>query len=379
MGSVEGPSITFPARRIVLWVLVLTCLLTNPLAAQTTGPTVIDFRVDNDTLFLEISLNAEAFLTGLDPTAEPLPQSADYEKLRRLVSSELEPHIKQFVKPWMQTLGADADGPVALSYEGARIPVAGDIGFPRISRVLLTGPLPVGASALRLSWPTGYGPVVLRQQGVEAPYTGYLKAGETSPLIPLAGGSGLDPAQTLRVFSTKAISQVLARGASQVLLALALVFLSLQIRVALVQLMMFSVALMIGLVIGLLKGAVIAPAWLQWALPALVVLMAVWNVLARRLGGFRVLVVGIAGLLHGFGLSFALTGIGIPPERVAPAVFGFGAGVLLALVIPAMLTFLVAVAISRSSHRLRSRVPVVASIVIAVLGAYLWIAPLLVT
>ncbi|WP_419738051.1 hypothetical protein [Ruegeria sp.] len=186
--------------RFLLILPVFLVLSTWSAKAQTT-PTIVEFWTKEDTLFLEVTLNAEMFLSGIDPETRPdFADDARYRELRRRVSSELEPEVRSFVKDWSGTLRVELAGPTRLSYEGVRIPIVGDPNTSRLSKLLLAAPLPEGASSLRLTWPEGHGPAVVKQQRVDAPYTGYLVAGEVSPLIPLQGGAALDPQQVLQVF-----------------------------------------------------------------------------------------------------------------------------------------------------------------------------------
>lgn len=349
--------------------------LSEQSVAQGSGPTVIDFWTKSDTLFLELSLNAEALLAGIDPAAPA--DTAQYRNLRRLVSSELEPQIREFVLPWMQTLQVDAAGPVALSYEGVRIPVVGDPTQPRVSKLLLTGALPNRAASLRLHWPEGFGPAVLRQQNVSAPYTAFLAAGETSPLIPLYGGASLSVEQTLRVFFAEGVTRVFPNGPKLILLALTLVFLSLRVRPVLTQLVTLSLGVLVGLGLAVYDVATLPLVIDAQTFTAAIVVLALWNLIWRRLQIWRVLAVLAVGLFAGFVLAQSLAAVGVPPDHLPPAILGYWAGVAGAIIAIAVGIFAVASLISGNSHRLRGRISVLASMLIAGVGIYWIVKPLL--
>ncbi len=366
-------------RVIVLAVLVAGGVLSKDSVAQSPSPTVIDFWTKSDTLFLEISLNAEAFVAGLDPTATPdVANNGQYRKLRATVSSELEPEVKAFTIDWMQTLHVEVGEPILLDYEGVSIPAVGDPDSVRVSKLLLTGPLPDGASSLRLTWPAGSGPVVLKQQHVAAPYSGYLEAGQTSPLIPLLGGASLTTQQTLQAYFAKGVAQVSATWYTQGLLVLALVFLSLNPRFVVAQMLFFSLGLVVGFGGGLLNWINVPPTIAVQASSVAIVVVSLWNLILRRLQVWRLLVVLAMGLLQGVILSAALRGMGVPPDHIAPAIFGFGAGVLLALWCAAAAAFGIGAVMSGRSERLRDRISATVSILIAAAGVYLIVTPLLV-
>jgi hypothetical protein len=360
--------------RLKVLVLSVVALLPSFALAQSPGPTIVEVWTKSDTLFLDISLNAEAFLAGIDPqSATGFDDNRHYKDLRQLVSSELEPKVKAFAKPWMQTLQVDVAGPVVLSYEGVSIPVVGDPKTVRISKLLLTAPLPDGASGFRLTWPDGSGSAVIKQQRVSAPYTGYLTGGQTTPVIPLQGGAALTTEQTLRTFVPKGLSEVLTSGPKPILLVLTLVFLSLNLRPFLMQLLFFSLGIVIGLGAGALDALSISAAAASQSLA--IVGLAVWNLISRRMQILRVIAVFAAGLLLGLALTFALTKIGVPPNHLPPAILGFAGGAVLALCAVAFAAFAASVVITGGSHRLQGRASILASMVIAGVGVFLTVEP----
>ncbi|MTI01670.1 HupE/UreJ family protein [Roseibium sp. RKSG952] len=369
--------LTIILRFCLIFILFFTALLTwsQQVTAQPASPTVVDFRVDGDRLFLDISMNAEAALVGGDPS-EAL-RSARYRELRRLVSTELESELHEFINSWKGTLQVDANGPIELSYEGSRIPVVGNPDVVRISRVLLTGELPSGASALRLTWPADSGPMVLKQQGVDAPYTGYLDGGETSPLIPLQGGAGLDARQTLETYFPKGISRVLPHGPEQIIFVLAMLFLSVRARPALIQYLIMVLGVTTAATLGTYQMIGVSEAASAQLLPITIVVVAVWNLFARRLGFLRVFLVFLAALPHGIALSDSLSKVGIPPDRVPPALLGYLSGALLAMLAIMISAYFVTLLLSRGSHRYRGRISILASMMIALIGVYLSLGPYL--
>ncbi|MEM6657474.1 MAG: HupE/UreJ family protein [Pseudomonadota bacterium] len=339
--------------------------------AQTPAPTVLDFWVRSDTLFLEITLNAEALLAGLDPSGSAkLSESSDYRTLRRLVSSELEPRVKAYAGTLASDLQVQADGPLALSYEGVRIPVVGDPQTPRISRLLLAAPVPAGATSLRLTWPAGLGPLVMRQQDVDAPYTGYLMAGETSPLIPLQGGAALSLQQTLQVFFPQGLRYALTGDLQLILLVVALVALSFHLRPVASQILFVSGGLVIGLALGVSGAVAVLQVMLVQTVTVSIVVLALWNLILRRLHVLRlVMVFGIGGLV-GLSLSYKLTDLGVPPDHLPAALLGYGAGVAGGLSAVALAVLAFGVVLSGQSQRRHGRLCVLTSISVAAIAVY---------
>ncbi len=359
-------------------VLALLVVLATPTLAQQNSRTTIDFEVRDGRLLVELSLNAEAMLAGILP--QEVAQGGDggsarYAQLRRLVSSELDDLVQDHIQDWKSSLRIDVNGPVDLSYEGARIPVVGDPEVPRISRVLLAGVLPAHASDLRLSWPEGNGPLVLRQQGVEAPYTGYLAGGEVSPRVPLKGGAGLGARQAADVYFRAGLLYVAGDGSRLLALALVLVFLSLGLRSVVLQLGVLGFGALVTLPLGMYDVLPTVPLTSWPVLSAALTILALWNLVTSRLGTWRLMFVLATGAILGLTLSETLSQLGVPPHHVAPAVLGFAAGTLAALVGAAFLIFAGVTIVLPGSPRLRGRVTTVASLLLAGLGLYWMVLP----
>ncbi|EEX10654.1 putative membrane protein [Ruegeria lacuscaerulensis ITI-1157] len=350
--------------------------LAGSAVAQGAGRTVVDFQVENDQVLLEITLNAEAFLTGLDPQVVAQggeSVSADYARLRRLPSSELEPLLHERVKAWKQELAIDANGSVALSYEGARIPVVGDPDQPRLSRILLAGPLPPEASELRLTWPVGFGPVVLRQKGVDAPYTGLLEGGETSPRISLRGGAGMGPQQAAKAYFKQGVARVVQGQMLLSALALVLVFLAPGVRPVLAQFAALTLGVLAALPLGVSRVVPSGEVGHWSAVAGTVAVLALWNLIGSRVRAGRLGAVFLAGSFLGLSLSSALAQTGMPSLHVVPALLAYSGGVLLAMASVAGLALAIMTVLLPDAARLRGRISTVASLMLAGLGLY-WVA-----
>lgn len=70
----------------------------------------------------------------------------------------------------------------------------------------------MAAQSLTLCGPDGSGDLVLRQQGVSDPFTGYIEGGGTSPPIPLAGGASTNGWQTFYPMFRSVLTTSCQRG-----------------------------------------------------------------------------------------------------------------------------------------------------------------------
>ncbi|SEJ08003.1 Hydrogenase/urease accessory protein HupE [Cribrihabitans marinus] len=348
----------------------------GPAAAHEVTPTIGDFSVEDGTLRLELRMNVEAFLAGIDldglDDTDEAAESPDYDALRKLDAPRLQPRIRAFALDWLDRLDVQAGGPVALSYEGASIPVVGNADLPRASTLLFTGPVPPGARALSLTWPDGAGALVLRQQGVEEPYTGYINGGETSPEIALAGGAAKTGWETFVDYIPVGFDHILPKGLDHILFVLGLFFLSPRLRPLIWQISAFTLAHTVTLALGALGVVRVDPGIVEPLIAASITFVALENVFARRLHAWRPLVVFGFGLLHGLGFASVLGEFGLPDAQFLPALIGFNIGVELGQLAVIALAFLSVGFWFRNKWWYRGRIAIPASVTIALIGAY-WV------
>ncbi|MCL6282032.1 HupE/UreJ family protein [Ruegeria sp. 2012CJ41-6] len=361
--------------RLRLWVLLssLWCLCAPALAHEVT-PSIADFSVSEGQLTMEFRLNVEAFLAGIDldgmSDTDESELSTNYDSYRAMGSAELEPLVRDFAIGWIETLAVDVGGPVDLSFEGVRIPVIGDTDLPRASHLLFAGGVPAAAREFRMTWPGGAGDLVLRQQGVKDPYTGYLKGGETSPAIALAGGAALGPMATFQAYVPIGFEHILPYGIDHILFVLGLFFLSPRLRPLVWQISAFTLAHTLTLALGTLGVVQVRPEIVEPLIALSIVFVALENIFVRRLYPWRVVVVFGFGLLHGLGFATVLGEYGLPAAQFIPALVGFNIGVEIGQLTVIAIAFLTVGLWFRDRSWYRGRIAIPASLVIAGIGAY---------
>ncbi len=358
----------FCAALSTLWLLVAGA------AAHEVTPTIGDLSVQDGQLRLELRLNVEAFVAGIDLDGMADTDASDlsdrYDDLRSMDSVSLERLVRDFASGWATTIRAEANGPISWAYEGIRIPVVGNPDLPRASELLLIGALPEGAQSVRITWPDGAGALVLRQQGVEQPYTGYLRGGETSPPIALGGGASRSAWEAFVAYVPVGFDHILPRGTDHILFVLGLFFLSPRLGPLLWQVSAFTVAHTVTLALGTLEVVTISPNIVEPLIALSIVFVAVENIFTRRLHRWRPLVVFGFGLLHGLGFASVLGEFGLPQDQFFAALLGFNAGVELGQLAVLAAAFLSVGLWFRNKYWYRGRIAIPASIVIALIGAY---------
>ncbi|WP_435659501.1 HupE/UreJ family protein [Leisingera caerulea] len=342
--------------------------------AHEVTPAIADFTIEDGRITLQVRLNAEAFVAGinLDGLADTnqTAQAADYDELRALGAEELEPMVQLFAEEWLETFSLLAGGPVELSVTRITIPEVGDASLPRASVLVFGGEIPPQAQSLRIAWPAGSGGVVLRQNGVAEPYTGYLQGGETSPPIPLGGGAAKTPVEAFMEYIPVGFTHILPKGLDHILFVLGLFFLSPRLKPLLLQVSVFTVAHTITLALGALGMVSVSAAIVEPLIALSIVFVAVENIFARKLHSWRTFVIFGFGLLHGLGFASVLGAFGLPENQFLPALIGFNVGVELGQLAVIAAAYL-GVRLWFGRHpKYRGRVAIPASVTIAMIGSY---------
>ncbi|WP_102874330.1 HupE/UreJ family protein [Phaeobacter inhibens] len=360
-------------RRLLLVLLFWSVSHSSGFAHEVT-PTIADFEISGDQLTMDLRINAEAFVAGIDldgmVDTDTAIQAQDYDDLRALGPDELAPMVQLFAEDWLQSLQVEARGDIAMEVTAIEIPEPGDIALPRSTLLRLSGVIPEGARGLKLGWPKGSGGVVLRQNGVEGPYTGYLQGGETTPTIPLSGGLAQTPSEAFIDYIPVGYTHILPKGLDHILFVLGLFFFSTRLRPLIWQISAFTVAHTITLALGALGLVQINPAIVEPLIAGSIVFVAVENIFARKLHSWRTLVIFGFGLLHGLGFASVLGEFGLPDAQFLPALLGFNVGVELGQLTVVGAAYALLGFWFWRHPKYRGRVAIPASFTIALIGGY---------
>ncbi|GGE24292.1 hypothetical protein GCM10011360_10940 [Primorskyibacter flagellatus] len=346
-----------------------------PATAHEVLPTVGLMSRNGDTLRLELRLNAEALVAGIDldglMDTNTSDRSAEYDTLRLLEPDALAARITQ---DWPRisdglAIGTDT-GDIPLSIEAVEVTEVGDPELARASRVILEGALPAGADTVSFAWPEGHGTLALRVTGVENGFADYVEGGERIAAIALTGGDAQSGWQAFASYIPVGFDHILPKGLDHILFVLGLFFLSPAVRPLLWQVSAFTLAHTVTLALGALGWVNVPGSIVEPLIAASIAFIAIENIFSTNLHRWRPVVVFAFGLLHGLGFASVLQDFGLPQDQLIPALLGFNLGVEFGQLTVIALAFLAVGAWFRHKSWYRAAISIPASVLIACVGLY---------
>ncbi len=343
-------------------------------SAHETVPTIADLEVVEGHLTFSMRVNVEAFLAGINldevTDTDEADEAESYDALRALNAEEIEGRLSGLINGFNATPLVAVDGQaVALTISNFEMTVMPDLEQPRISTLALSAVVPASAGEVIINWPTGRGALVLRQQGVEAPFTGYVDPGTSSPSILIAGGGEATAWETFTGYIPVGFDHILPKGLDHILFVLGLFFLSTRMRPLVWQISAFTLAHTVTLALGAMGWVNVPGSIVEPLIAASIVYVAVENIFAKGLNPWRPFVIFGFGLLHGLGFASVLGEFGLPDGQFIPALIAFNIGVELGQLTVIALALLAVGWFARKSWY-RSGIAIPASCIIAAVGAY---------
>ena len=337
-------------------------------------PSIADLSTNGARVELSIRLNLEALVAGIDlddlEDTDAAEQTGSYQSLRGLGADALAAKAAMVVARWnaAEVLKGQS-GAITLDLVGVDVPDVPDLDLPRLSVLRMSGVMAPADASLRVAWPKGAGALVLRQQGVDDPFTAYLAGGETSAEIAVAGGGAATGWQAFTSYIPVGFDHILPKGLDHILFVLGLFFLSVAWRPLLMQISAFTLAHTVTLALGALGWVAVPGHIVEPLIAASIVYVAVENLMSNRLSRRRPYIVFGFGLLHGLGFASVLGEFGLPADQFIPALLGFNIGVELGQITVISIAFMV-IGWAGARAWFRPFVSVPASMVIAAIGAY---------
>ncbi len=309
----------------------LTVFASNT-AAHELRPSVADLTVADGQVELVMRLNIEAFLADVDldglEDTDDSDNAEKYDALRALTGAEIAGQVSALLEDWNALPLVAIDGS-AVSLTSQSIVVPDDIAFEfaRETTWTLVGDVAPRASTVQVNWPEAAGALLLRQEGVEDGYLGYLNGGDQSPEISVSGGGYQGGWGAFLNYIPVGFDHILPHGLDHILFVLGLFLLSTKLGPLLWQVSAFTLAHTVTLALGALGLVNIPGSIVEPLIAASIVYVAIENIFFTGLSKSRPVIVFLFGLLHGLGFASVLGDFGLPQGHFVPALIGFNVGV----------------------------------------------------
>ena len=367
--------------RFIMWIrlIVLSALSSLFCVAATAHevmPSIGDVIVKEDRLEFTFRLNAEAILADMSLdgllNTQDAPQEDQYTEFLLMSPEDLEEEIQIQKNSIIGAMELLFDGEaVDLEFVSVYVEPADAVETGRSTFVVVSTALPSPRpDTFVYTWPVGFGDLVLRQHGVDSPYTGQLAGGDSTIPVRLSGGDARTGWQAFADYIPVGFDHILPKGLDHILFVLGLFFLSVRFGALLWQVSAFTLAHTVTLALGAL-GWVSVPGSIVEPLIALsIAFVAFENILTNKLHSWRPFVIFGFGLLHGLGFASVLGEFGLPEANFIPALIGFNVGVELGQLTVILGAFLAVGFWFGRKEWYRNAISIPASLIIGAVGMY---------
>ena len=314
-------------------IFVLGSGLFNNAAAHEVLPAIANMEIKDDSLVFEVEMAIEGILADIDLSqfadTNEAPQAGTYDDYRAMAADDI---ATTFAAEW-----ADVQSKITVIVDGQQrdltlrsvdVPSSENSDLARLTIFSFDAGDVSQSQTVSFSWDETLGMIVLRQNGVDEPYTGTLSGGESSGAISLTGGDALPWWQTFLNYIPTGFEHIVPLGMDHILFVLGLFFFSMHMRPLLWQVSAFTLAHTITLALAALGYVTVPGSIVEPLIAASIAFVAFENITAKgQLSPFRPIVIFAFGLLHGLGFASVLQEYGLPEDGFIAALIGFNIGV----------------------------------------------------
>lgn len=370
---------------LCLLMLLVSCLFGPIARAHEVIPSIMDVGLSDTTpnsLSIELTFTAEAFLAGLDLSEISETDESDradqYDEIRQVSAASLSGLIEQQFDDLAALITVNADDQrLDLGLEKILVEDQSDLRLVRQTTLYLSAALPDGARRLSAGLDKSLGAVLVRQrgEGSDPNYSDYLISGGVSSDFVLGTVAEQSDLDLILKYIYSGIVHIVPAGLDHILFVIGLLAFSQSGKALVAQISLFTVAHTLTLAMASLgwiavPGAIVEP--LIALSIAYIGIENIWHA-KGRLTVLRLAVVFGFGLLHGLGFASVLADFGLPSHAFVLGLLSFNIGVefgQLMVVIP-IFVLLTILHLNKYTFRQLFQVPV--SLSISCVGLY-WAA-----
>ena len=316
---------------VTLLIKILFVSLASNAQSHEVNPAIADILQKKDGVQLEIRLNIEALLSGIDlsnvSNTDEAKQSAKYDFYRGRSEIDLKSDFSK-IWPSLETeIKIKQDNElVALKLENIIVEGQQNFDYPRFSTIVFVASVDP-YRPFSFQWSKAYGDIVLRGPSSENGFTQYLQAGIESSDITIGQQPEYKFSKVFFEYIPVGFTHIIPKGLDHILFVVGIFFLSTKLSALFWQITFFTLAHSVTLAMASLGIVKISPSIVEPLIAASIVYVAVENFYSKTLKLRRSIIVFCFGLLHGLGFASVLVEFGLPVQQFLPALVGFNIGV----------------------------------------------------
>ena len=366
-------------------ILVLSIVVVSLVSTSTYGhgikPSTVEYRVYDRDIDINLSINAELFLSGIDASrfidTSDAPEAELYDELRKLKADKLESKIRDSINELKDSVFLKADQKLlSLDLGTIRVQDEENEENVRITKISFKTTVPNGGRQITFAWEKNLGSLIFRDFSREKDnsgkvYSKWLKAGEIISPMPLTERKS-NLSTTIWSAIQQGIKHIIPGGLDHILFVLGLFFFSYKIGPLLSQVTIFTIAHSITLILGSLGYIQVPSVFVEAIIAASIIWIGLENVIRTKLNVSRIGVIFCFGLLHGLGFASMFTQIGLEGSDYLINLFSFNLGVEIGQLLVLTPFILITPILSRIPwYRVIISIP--ASIIIALIGVKMFV------
>ena len=326
---------------------------------------------------LKLRLSVEAILADVNLSETDntnfSQNSFKYDELRSLNPEEIKNYFYNRWSDLAPLIQVNQSGrALELYFSELSVPEIGNLELTRISHLYIEAELKT-KDPISFSWDPKFGPVVVRQMGVQNGITQFLQNGDKSDPIYVNDNVQYSKLTAFLDYIPVGFEHIIPKGWDHIIFVLGLFFFSTKLRPLIWQISAFTVAHTFTLALGSIGYIKIIPEIVEPLIALSIVFIAVENIIFDRLSKWRPIVIFIFGLLHGLGFASVLGEFGLPDGFFIAALLGFNLGVEIGQLTVVLLAFIIVGYWFNKKDYYQISIANPISIIIGLVGAYWFI------
>lgn len=356
---------------------ILFSLKVAAVKAHEISPSILDLSISSNVVQLKLRLSVEAILADVNLSETDntnfSQNSFKYDELRSLNPEEIKNYFYNRWSDLAPLIQVNQSGrALELNFSELSVPEIGNLELTRISHLYIEAELK-NTDPISFSWDPKFGPVVVRQMGVQNGITQFLQNGDKSDLIYFNDNVQYTKLNAFLDYIPVGFEHIIPKGWDHIIFVLGLFFFSTKLRPLVWQISAFTVAHTFTLALGSIGYIKIVPEIVEPLIALSIVFIAVENIFFDRLSKWRPIVIFIFGLLHGLGFASVLGEFGLPDGFFITALLGFNLGVEIGQLTVVLLAFITLGYWFNKKDYYQISIANPISIIIGLVGAYWFI------